>query len=170
MIHFSSSSALGLGLCALASALACSVADPADLPESELDSPAALLPVEDVGQYAGCLDNGHSDVVNLGQLNAARDPATRAMFATASCIVGRLTMFQGKFRPYNLQSFKNLAGETRFFFKRISTNVTGEPASECLKIKMTATVSPTDVYVTITRVKQLPPPRADGLCADGTEI
>ncbi|MEZ4360847.1 MAG: hypothetical protein R3B48_11760 [Kofleriaceae bacterium] len=159
--------ALGLGL------LGCSVAETDDAgdPTLDLDPAAATSPVEETTQYNDCRDNGHSTDIDLGQVNAARDPGTRAAFATASCIVGRLTQFRGTFRPYNLQSFKNLPGnEARFFFKRISNNVTGEPASECLKIKMTSTVSPTDVYVTITRVKVLPPPRADGLCTDNGEI
>lgn len=161
---------LSLALALTVSTLGCSVAGSAPDPEVALEAEAATLPVEDVAQYASCLDNGHSGLLDLGQLNADRDPATRATFATASCIVGRLTQFQGKFRPYNLQSFKNLAGEQRFFFKRVSFNTTGEAAPQCLKIKMTAVVGPTDAFVTITRVKQLPPPRADGLCEDAGEV
>lgn len=149
----------------------CSVAQPEELSSDEDPTLAALLPVEDTAQYANCRDNGHSSsTMDLGQLNPARMPQVRAAFTTAGCIVGRLTQFEGVFRPYNLQSFKLLDGEYRFFFKRVSTNVVGEKPSQCLKIKMTAFAGPTDVFVTITRVKQLPPPRADGLCADGTEI
>lgn len=151
--------------------LGCSVAQTEDLASDEDPSLAALLPVEDTAQYADCRDNGHSaDTMDLGQLNPARMPQVRASFTTASCIVGRLTQFEGTFRPYNLQSFKLLDGEYRFFFKRVSTNTAGEKPSQCLKIKMTAFAGPTDVFVTITRVKQLPPPRADGLCADGPEV
>lgn len=161
-----------LAALALAGAtLGCSVAQTEEFSEDEDPSLAALLPVEDTAQYNDCRDNGHSaDTMDLAQLNPARMPQVRASFTTASCIVGRLTQFEGAFRPYNLQSFKLLGGEYRFFFKRVSNNVTGEKPSQCLKIKMTAFAGPTDVFVTITRVKQLPPPRADGLCADGPEV
>lgn len=163
-------SILYTGLFLVATACGSTEIDHSATPLEVSRSALAASSVEDVRQYDDCRDNGHSSTINLGKLNADRDPATRAMFTTASCIVGRLTQFRGRFRPYNLQSFKNTTAGQTFFFKRISDNIIGEPPSECLKIKLSATVSPTDVYVTIDRVKQLPPPRTDGLCADNGEI
>lgn len=161
----------GLFLCATLGG--CSGAEPTPSSDLELDSDqvTSALSVEDVKQYDGCRDNGHSGgPVELGRLNADIDPATRAMFGTAECIVGRLTKFKGKFRPYNIQSFKNTSAGKTFFFKRVSENVIHEAPSECLKIKMTATVGATDVYVTITRVKQLPAVSpGTGLCSDNGE-
>jgi len=39
-----------------------------------------------------------------------------------------------------------------------------------VKLKLSVAVGPTDAFVTIARVKRLPPPRADGLCSDNGEI
>jgi hypothetical protein len=155
-----------LPLAALALA-ACSGAEPSSpSPEEAATATAAQTSVEDVKQYDACRADGHSGSLDLGQLNAAADPGTGATFETASCIVGRLSRFRGRSRPYNLQSFKNTPeGGQTFFFKRVSENTTHEAAPECLKIKLRAAVGPTDAFVTVERVKQLPTPRGRAACA-----
>ncbi len=51
----------------------------------------------------------------------------------------------------------------------VEPNVIGEAPSECLKIKLSFTIGATDVYVTIDRVKQLPPVTQGHLCSDNGE-
>ena len=159
-------------LTALLLGAGCSDAQGADPSTDPVASESALTAVEDVHQYDNSRSNGLSATtgVDLGNLEKG-DPATRADFETADCIVGRLTKFHGRFRPYNLQSFKTTSGgHHTFIFKRMSENIIGEAPSECLKIKLSAVVGATDAFVTIERVKALPAPRPDGLCADNGEI
>jgi hypothetical protein len=131
----------------------------------------ALSAVEDVTQYASCRENGHGssastlDLAHFGE----RDPGLRATFATADCIVGRLTDFKGRYRPYSLQSFKRTAAGQTFFFKRTSYNEAGEAKPQCLKIKLSVFVGATDDTVTVSRVKQLPDAAPDALCSDNGE-
>lgn len=165
--------ALSLALL-LSTAFGCSAGEaiPADDrdPGDEGVASSALSAVEDVKQYESCKDSGHANgPVHLARLNADLGPATRAIFNTAECIVGRMPKFKGTFRPYNLQSFKNTAAGKTFFFKRVSENRIGEAPSECLKVKMSATVGATDVFVTISRVKQLPAAPVGVLCSDNGE-
>lgn len=79
--------------------------------------------------------------------------------------------FHGNFRPYHLQSFKTASpGKQTFIFKRDeSQNTIGAPPSECLKIKLSAAVGATDVFVTIERVKQLAPKPEGELRSDNGE-
>jgi hypothetical protein len=95
-------------------------------------------------------------------------------FIVTECITRHITAADPEMRSYNLQSFKTFAlrpnggGRQHFFLKRgPTTPPTNQPA--CLKVKLYVTVGATDVNATIERVKQLPPPRADGLCADNGE-
>jgi len=132
-------------------------------------------PIEDVHAYDDCLLHGTStSTISLGTLGF-RDPATTTGFVVTECITGHLTAADPEMRPYNLQSVKKAAlqaqggGRQVYFLKRGTTaESSNEPA--CLKVKLFVTVGATDVFVTIERVKQLPPPRADGLCSDNGEV
>jgi hypothetical protein len=140
-------------------------------PEGKGDGPAN--PIENVHAYDDCLIHGVSDsLLHLGMLGF-RDPAASKGFAVTECITNQIAATDAQMRPYNLQSFKRAAlqangGRQIYFLKRGTTATsTNEPA--CLKVKLWVVVGATDVFVTIERVKQLPPPRPDGLCADNGE-
>jgi hypothetical protein len=132
--------------------------------------------VEDPKQYEDCLVHGRESSVNLAGLAYFPNPPTKAVFEVAECIVGHLTDFQGKFRPYHLQSYKtrsvdnaNATAATTFFFKRFTENSSSEPPPQCLKVKLDAKLGATDFFVTIKRVKQLPSTTPNGLCSDNGE-
>ena len=132
-------------------------------------------PIEDVHAYDDCLVHGTStSTISLGMLGF-RDPATTSGFVVVECITGHLTAADPQMRPYNLQSLKKSAMQTNgggrqvYFLKR-GTTATSTNDPRCVKVKLFATVGATDVNVTIERVKQLPPPRPDGLCADNGEV
>jgi hypothetical protein len=131
-------------------------------------------PIENVHAYDDCLVHGTStSMISLGMLGF-RDSATTSGFVVVECITGHLSAADPQMRPYNLQSLKKSAIQTNgggrqvYFLKR-GTTATSTNEPRCLKVKLFATVGATDVLVTIERVKQLPPPRADGLCADNGE-
>lgn len=157
----------------VASGAGCSSPESIDTEQVD-NADTAASPIENVAQYADCRDNGHGSSgsnVFLGEIGN-RDPGTSSTFRTAECIVGRLKGKadpQGNFRPYHLQSFKRTPAGQTFFFKREVSHAPGAPPSECLKIKTSVVVGATDVFVTVQRVKQLPPPRADGWCTDNGE-
>ncbi len=154
-------------------ALACAAADGDTPSAADATEEAALTAVENVEQYADCRSNGHDGTMSLDHLS---DPWTKATFETANCIVGRLTDYSvDNPRPYSLQTFKQTEyaqwgrRSQTFFFKRISRGGSGEPPSECLKIKLTVKIGATDEFVTINRVKQLPPRGPGALCSDNGE-
>ena len=160
-----------------AGACAASSSQDDEVSDDSLDGKAdgAGNPIEDVHAYDDCLLHGTStSTISLGMLGF-RDPATTTGFVVTECITGHLTAADPQMRPYNLQSVKKAALQTQgggrqiYFLKRGTTaESSNEPA--CLKVKLFVTVGATDVFVTIERVKQLPPPRADGLCSDNGEV
>lgn len=156
-------------LLACAASAGCANTDPEESTDVAL---GAASTIEDPAQYESCKENGHGSSgsnLDLGHMRD-NDPATQAAFSTAECIVGRMGQFRGTFRPYHLQSFKPRGpAQYSFIFKRESKNVTGEAPSECLKLKLTAHLGATDVFVTIERVKQLAPKPQGELCSDNGE-
>lgn len=149
-----------------------------DAPEATEATEKAASPIEDVKRYDHCLVHGVStSTLDLGGMAVYPFPPIRSMFVVAECIVGDLKMFQGQHRPYQLQSYKTQkvyeqapggpGADTTFFFKRFTHS--GEAPPECLKVKMNSKVGATDVFVTIQRVKQLPPTTRGGLCSDNGE-
>lgn len=171
--------AFSMGVLLCHGAMSCGSPEAGDAPDMDTDTDTAAGPlsVEDVHQYDDCLLHGVGNSwIHLGELSPG-NPCIRYLFSAAECIVGRHTMFDGNFRPYNLQSFKmtslqpnTRSTDARFFFKRVSENLIGEAPSQCLKIKATVMIGATDCFITITRVKQLPPATRDQLCSDNGEI
>src|SRR5262245_8380770 len=98
-----------IGVVFCGAAVGCSSEDSTSAANSQASTDEAdsvSSAVEDPKQYEACLVHGRASDVNLAGLAQFPNPPTRAVFEVAECIVGHLTQFQGKLRPYQLQSYK----------------------------------------------------------------